>query len=169
MTAKQNAGGAKLEPPQVKRSSGCLGGNEAADVCPPVCDSTERGGDCDRNVGLQRLPSRVDIARPQKRAVTLHPCVTVSMKSVGTFIRSINLRAFPVHAIADQAGGDVERIAFIGPPAINSHRKIFAIRVPIAAGLLLIKSRKLATVMDAAAKLVSKDYRMKHNVEVVFV
>src|SRR5712691_418890 len=57
------------------------------------------------------------------------------MQCKRTLIRTIKLRAFPIHSVANQPRRNVERIAFVRPPAVHPHGKVLAVRVPVAAGL----------------------------------
>ena len=62
-----------------------------------------------------------------------------------------------------------KRIAFVRPPAIDAHREIFAMHIPMATGALLIESRKVAWFVDGAAEFVGEDYRVQRNAEIVFM
>lgn len=91
------------------------------------------------------------------------------MQGVGTLIRPIDLRAFPMHAVAHQSRRDAQRVTFIGPPAVHAQSEVFAVSIPVAAGLFLVEPGRLAWVVDGAAEFVCQNYIVEHNAEVVFV
>ena len=70
--AEQRTERAELEPPHVQLAGVLRRRHEAADVGAPVRNARQPGVDRDRHVRLQRFPRRVDVARPEKRAVALH-------------------------------------------------------------------------------------------------
>ena len=57
------------------------------------------------------------------------------MQREGPLVGAIELVSVPVHAIAHQARGQVERVAFIRPPAVHAGSEHRAMHVPIAARL----------------------------------
>src|SRR5437879_1427886 len=89
------------------------------------------------------------------------------MQRIGTLIWAVDLGTFPVHAIANQPGCDVERITFVRPPAIQSHGEVFAVRVPITACLFFIKARQLAMVMYRATKFVGQNYAVHDDMKII--
>jgi hypothetical protein len=115
----------------------------------------------------QRFPGGINVARPEKRSITLHTGISVAMKSVWPLIGPIDLRAFPVHANTREPGRDVQRIAFIGPPSINAFGKDLAVHVPITSSRLLIKARHLARLVDRAVKSPRKNHNMRDHFEVL--
>ena len=66
--AKQRTERAELKPADVELAGELLRRHEAADVGAPERNARQPGVDRDRHVRLQRLPRRVDIARPEERA-----------------------------------------------------------------------------------------------------
>src|SRR5260370_14346007 len=136
MTAKESAECAKLEPAQVQLGRKFFCGNKSAYVGAPIGNASERCIDADGNLHLERLPGGVDITRPEKRRIPLHAGVPVTVESVGTLIGPVDLRTFPVHPVPSQARCDIQRIAFIRPPAIDSHGKVFAVSIPVTACFL---------------------------------
>ena len=52
-------------------------------------------------------------------------------------VRPVELRAFPVHPDTRQPRGGVERVALVGPPAVDAEGEDLAMRVPVTGGLLL--------------------------------
>src|SRR5215471_21869208 len=130
MAAKERAEGAELKPAQVKLRCEFLCGDETADVCPPVRDAGQRGIDGDGNVDLESVPRGVDIARPEERGVALHASVAVTVERIRALVGTVELWAFPVHPVPRQSRRDIQRIAFVGPPAVHSHREILAVYIP---------------------------------------
>ena len=87
----------------------------------PQYGMPERPGvDGDRHVGLQRLPARLHVSRPEESAVTLHAGGAIAMERERTFVRAPLLRTFPVHPMPNEARRQVEAIALIGPPAVDA-------------------------------------------------
>ena len=91
------------------------------------------------------------------------------MQSIRALVRPVDLRAFPVHAISNEPRCDVERIAFIRPPAVHAQSKVFAVGVPVAAGFLFIKPREFASVVSRSAKFVREDHRVEHGPEIILM
>src|SRR5256885_73192 len=91
------------------------------------------------------------------------------MERVWTFVWAIELRAFPIQAISREAGGNVERIAFVGPPAIEAHGEILAMSVPVAACLGLVELRDFAGIAHGAAQLVRENDNVDDGAEIIFV
>src|SRR5436305_9938746 len=91
------------------------------------------------------------------------------MQCVWALIRPVHLWPLPIHAVANQSRRDVHGITLIRPPAIHSSCEVFAVRVPVAASLLFIKSSEFAAITRRAAKLIGQNYRVKHNFEIIFV
>ncbi len=101
--AERRAERAELEPAHVQLAGVFRRRHEAADVGAPERNAREARVDRDRHVRLQRLPRRVDVARPEERAVALHAGVAVAMQRERPLVRAIQLRPFPVHADAREA------------------------------------------------------------------
>src|SRR5256885_15694902 len=91
------------------------------------------------------------------------------MERVWTFVWAIELRAFPIQAISREAGGNVERIPFVGPPAIEAHGEILAMSVPVAACLGLVELRDFAGIAHGAAQLVRENDNVDDGAEIIFV
>src|SRR5262249_25146402 len=143
--------------------------HKPAYVRAPVRNARKRRINSNGNVDLQRLPGGINITGPEERGIALHAGVTVAMECVGSLIRAIDLRPFPVHLVPNQTRCDVQRIALVGPPSIHSHREVLAVSVPVTASLLLVKLGRFAPVMYGSTELVGKDHGMKHHAEMIFV
>ena len=117
---------AELEPADVQLAGVFGSRDEAADVGAPVRNAREACVDRDRHVRLQRLPRRVDVTRPQERAVALHAGVAVAVQRERPLVRTIELRSFPIHADAGEPRPAVQAIALIRPPAVDAevHRRL---------------------------------------------
>ena len=123
---------AELEPAHVQLA-GVLGRrHEAADVGAPERNARQAGVDGDGHVRLERLPRRVDVARPEERAVALHAGVAVAMQRERPLVRAIQLRPFPIHADARQPRRRVEAVALIGPPAVDAEIEQRLVIRPVA-------------------------------------
>ena len=142
-------------------------GNKSPDVGTPVRNAAERGVEGNGNVSLQRFPCGIHIPRPQKRGIPLHPGVTVAMQRIRTLIRPVQLRPFPVHAVANQARRDAERIAFVRPPSADAHGNVFAMCVPVAACRLLIKARYVARIVNGPTESVRENDHVHHGMKVL--
>src|SRR5439155_23077629 len=92
-----------------------------------------------------------------------------AVKSVRLLVRSFELRALPIHSIANEPRRGVEWIAFIRPPAINTHRKIFTVRVPVAASLFLVGTTRLTGIVHCPSEFVCLDYDVEHSAKVLLV
>src|SRR5579863_9321352 len=88
------------------------------------------------------------------------------MQRIRTLVWPIHLRPFPVHAVANQPRRDVERVAFVGPPSVDSQGKVFAMRVPMTTCGFLIEARKLTRIVNRTTELVRQNYYMHHGLEV---
>ncbi|GBC78216.1 hypothetical protein HRbin08_01703 [bacterium HR08] len=117
----------------------------------------------------ERLPGGIDIARPEKRRISLHAGMPVAMQGIGTHVRAIHLRPFPVHAISRQARCAIERIAFVHPPSIHAHREDATMQVPVASRLLFIESSQRAFIMDPPAQRPREDDDVKDDAEIHLV
>src|ERR1700690_641588 len=169
MAAKERVERAELKPTQIKLRGKLFGGNEAADVRAPIRNPRERRINCCWDVDFQGLPRGEHVARTQKRSIALHACITIAMQRERALVGAVQLRAFPIHAIAHQPRGNVERIAFVGPPAVHSLSENFAMSVPIAGCEIFVITRKLAGVVHGASKLSRQDYGVEHDAEMIFV
>src|SRR5438552_2282449 len=118
-------------------------------------------------MNFQCFPSRVHISRPQEGGISLHPCVSVAMECIRSFIRPVYLRAFPVHAISNQPRGNVQWIAFIWPPAINAHGEVLTVCAPLATRLFFIEFGKFARITRGSLKFVGEYHGVEHNAEIV--
>src|SRR5437868_12388322 len=105
---------------------------------------------------LQSFPRRIHIARPEERRIALHACAAVAMQSVRPLVGPVELRAFPMHAIADETGLEIERIAFVGPPAVHAESERLAMLVPVAARAFRVETRKVTRVVHSSAKFVGQ-------------
>ena len=101
--AEGRAERAELEPAHVQLAGVVGGRHEAADVGAPERNARQARVDRHGHVRLQRLPCRVDVARPQKRAVALHPGRAVAMQRERPLVGPIQLRPFPIHPDAREA------------------------------------------------------------------
>ena len=117
---KRRTEGAELKPPEVQlaRVFGCR--HEAADVGSPVRNPRQAGVDRDRHVRFQRLPRRVHVAGPEKRAIALHAGVAVAMERERALVAAIEQWPFPVHPDPRQPRSAVEAIALVRPPAVHA-------------------------------------------------
>src|SRR6266566_5145785 len=120
-------------------------------------------------MNFQSLPSRVHISRPQEGGISLHPCVSVAMERIRSFIRPVYLRAFPVQAISNQPRGNVQWVAFIRPPAVNAHGEVLTVCVPMATRLFFIESGKVARITRGSLKFVGEYHGVEYNAEIVFM
>src|SRR5215469_2655044 len=91
------------------------------------------------------------------------------MQRIGTFIGAVELRAFPIHAIAGEARLDVEGIAFVGPPAVHAERESFAMGVPCATDLFFVVAGDVAGIMDRSAQVVLENHGVQGNAKVFLV
>src|SRR6478736_907375 len=148
MATKQCAECTELEPPQIEFRGEFLGGHKAADVGAPEGDSGKRRIDGNRDLSPQSLPSRIDIARPKKRAISLHAGVSVTMQGERALIGTVHLRPLPVQAVACQSRWDIERMALIGPPAVDPHGEGPAMCIPVATGALVVKARYITRITN---------------------
>src|ERR1035441_554730 len=80
MRSKEWAERRKLEPPCIEFSSVLSGGNETADVGTPIGNAAQARIDCNRNMSLKCLPSRLDVSRPQKCSISLHAGIGISVE-----------------------------------------------------------------------------------------
>jgi hypothetical protein len=69
--------------------------------------------------------------------------------------------------MACNAGGNIERIAFVWPPAIHSQGEILAVGRPITTRLLFIETRFFAAIVDGSLQSVCENHGVKHHVEVL--
>src|SRR6266436_3944429 len=91
------------------------------------------------------------------------------MQRVRPLVRPIDLRTLPIHPVASETRCDVERIAFVGPPAIHAQRENLAMYVPVATGLLVGGLRWIACIVHRAMQRASLDHDVRHNLEVLGV
>src|SRR5579864_4969437 len=120
-------------------------------------------------MSLQSFPRGIYVAGPQERGVTLHSSITIAMQRVGSLIRPIDLRPFPVHAVSHQTRWDIEGVAFVWPPTIDPHSEIFSVGVPIATGFGLVETRQVAFVVDGTAQCVRKNHHMRHGTKMLLM
>ena len=137
--AKERTECAELKPAGVQLAGVFRGRHEAADVRAPVRDAGQRRVHGDGHVRLQRLPGRIDVARPEERGVTLHPGVAVAVKREDTLVRTELLRAFEVHANASQPRVRVQAVALIRPPAIDADVIKRLVNRPITADSSIVR------------------------------
>ena len=91
------------------------------------------------------------------------------MQGKGTLIRAIQLRALVIHAISHQPRIDIQRIAFVRPPAIHAEREHLAMRVPQAGRLAFVESIYAARVVDGPLQLGGPDHRMQDDAKMFLV
>ena len=91
------------------------------------------------------------------------------MEGVRALIGAFELRTFPIHAVARETRFDVERIAFVGPPAVHAEREGFAMGVPSATDLLFIEASDVTRIADRSAQVVFENYRMQDNAKVLLM
>src|SRR5262249_51656806 len=161
--AEQGTERAKLKPSHVQFAGVFLRWNKPADVCSPVRDAAQSGVNRNGNMSTQRFPRSVDIARPEKRAVALHTRMAVAMKSVGTLVGAIKLRAFIVHSNSRESRSCIQRVTFIRPPPIDSERERLSMKVPVAPRFFFIESRQVARIAHRSAKPPREYHVMEHH------
>ena len=66
VTAEQRAESSELKPAKIKFRGKFFCRHKPADVGPPIRNPTQAGVDANWDLGLQRLPRREDITRPQE-------------------------------------------------------------------------------------------------------
>src|SRR3954467_11165609 len=91
------------------------------------------------------------------------------MQSIGTLIRAIDLRALPVHAVARQSRKYIQRIAFVRPPAIDSHGEVFSMSIPITTGIFCVECGQLTAIVRRPLEFVRQNYIVKHYAEIIVV
>src|SRR5262249_60224867 len=116
-------------------------GDEATDIGAPIRDAAQSGIDRDGDMRPERFPCRIDIARPQKRAIALHPRASVAMKGVGTLVGAPLTRAVPIHANAGEPRRGAETVSLVWPPAIDAHVEERFVKRPVAARLAIVWPR----------------------------
>src|SRR5215471_21845129 len=89
------------------------------------------------------------------------------MKSVRTHVRPIDLRTFPIHAIAHKPRGNIQGIALVRPPPVDAHGEIFAMRIPVATRCGFVEARKVTGIVDGAAKFVGKNHGMQDGMKIL--
>ena len=183
--AEQRVERAELEPAHVQLAGVLRRRHEAADVRAPVGNARQRGVHGHRHVRLQRLPRRVDVARPEERAVARHAGGAVAMQRVRPLVRPVHLAAFPVHADAVETRDGIVGVALIGPPAVDADVEERLVRRPVARHLTLGRPRagialgvrqssrrdrrRRARVADAAAEHAAFDRDVEHDLHVLRV
>src|SRR5476649_2448186 len=95
MRAKDRTERAELEPSRIQLARIFGGWNEAADVRAPVGKPRQSGVDRDGHVRLECFPTRLDIARPDQPAKSLHAGRRVAVQRERSLVRVIELRSFP--------------------------------------------------------------------------
>src|ERR1700687_2869190 len=115
MRSEQRIECGKLEPADIQLARVFLRRNEATNVRAPKGYAAEPRIDANGNVRFQRLPSRLDVARPQERREPLHARATIPVESIDSLVRPVHALAFEVHAIARQARRRIESVALIRP------------------------------------------------------
>src|SRR5260370_39699537 len=91
------------------------------------------------------------------------------MQSVGSLVRSIDLRTLPIHPVASKTRCDIERIAFVGPPTIHAQRENLAVCVPVTTGLLIGGLRGIASIGNRATQRARFCHDGQHTLEVLGV
>src|ERR1051326_4848218 len=89
MRPEQRIKRGELKPAHVQLASQVIGGDEASNVTPPKRGEAQRTIHANRNVGSQRRPPGLRVARPDPAAITPDASIAVAMKAPGTLIRTI--------------------------------------------------------------------------------
>ena len=69
----------------------------------------------------------------------------------------------------DETRRYIERITFIGPPAVYSHREVFAVRVPVATGIFCVEGVRVAWIVNCSTEFVSQNYVMEDNAKIILM
>ena len=131
MRAKERAEGAELKPAHIQLACKLLRGHEPTGIGPPKRYAAETCVDPNGDLGPQGFPGGIDVAGPQP-AVALKPGVTVAVERVGADVGALDRGTFPIHAVAHQAGGRAEIVAFVRPPAVDTQAEDIEVRGPVA-------------------------------------
>src|SRR5690348_15520008 len=118
--AKERIERAELEPANVQLAGVVARWNEPADVRPPIGQARETRVDRYGDVRLERLPTRLHVARPDEPAVPLYAGRRVAMERIRPLVRPVQLRSLPVHPMPIEPRRAVEPIALVGPPAVHA-------------------------------------------------
>src|SRR5215469_956529 len=89
------------------------------------------------------------------------------MKRIRPLVWAVDLWSLPIHAIASQSRRGVERVTFIRPPAVNSHREIFAVRTPVTTCLFFVEARQRASIVYGTVQAASENYGVQNSAKVV--
>src|SRR5262245_15523564 len=65
-----------------------------------------------------------------------------------------------------QARSRIKRIPFVRPPAINAHREILAMCVPVATHIFFIESGKIAGILHGSTQGACQYDRVQYHTEV---
>src|SRR5262249_9076326 len=122
----------ELEPANEKLSGVVGRPIKSADVRSPQRQAREARVDRDRDVRLERLPPRLDVAGPDETTEPLNARGRIAMQRIRTFVRTIQLRALPVHAMPIQLRRPIEPVALIRPPAVDANVHERFMKRPVA-------------------------------------
>src|SRR5947209_2585639 len=88
---------------------------------------------------FQRVPGRINIARPKEGSVTLHAGLPIAMQSEWPLVRTKLLRAFPVHTMAREPRWSIEAVTLIRPPAVDPNIVELFVNRPVTTYLSIIR------------------------------
>ena len=129
--AEERAEGAELKPTHIQLAGKLLRGYEPAGIGPPKRHAAEACVEPNGDLGPQGFPGGIDVAGPQP-AVALKPGVTVAVERVGANVGALDRGTFPIHAVAHEARGWAEVVAFVRPPAVDTQAEDIKVRGPVA-------------------------------------
>src|SRR5262249_17151672 len=115
------------------------------------------------------FPRGIDVARPEEGGVALHAGVAVAMERVWAAVGPVDLAAIPVHPDSREPRRAIERVAFVRPPAIDTHRENASMGVPVASRLGFVDTFGIESIARSATDRAGADDDMRHDVEVHLV
>src|SRR2546425_7717693 len=129
---------------------------------------------------FQRVPGRINIARPKECSVTLHAGLPITMQGEWPLVRTKLLRAFPVHAMAREPRWSIEAVTLIRPPAVDAHIVELFVNRPVTTYLSIIRPasvrcatarqwRSRAWIIHRARQTAPFEHGVQHHFEMLRV
>ena len=122
----------ELVPARVQLARQLVVGVEAADIRAPERTDAQRVVEADRDLGLERLPRRFRVARPDPPAPSCNAGVAVALQAPRPHVRRGRQASFVVELMALDAFEEIEPVPLVGPEGIDAGRHESRVRPPVA-------------------------------------